>query len=126
MIECIIWPGKATDEKHKPLLISLKKEDKEWDIFQNLNKIRESDILFNKNKTSTWADKKSKKKNYKKKLKRQKRRKRMSSQGKGYIMCDVHNGTDSSKESPEEYFEREPQTAEDKRLKKYQDYIKEN
>ena len=41
-------------------------------------------------------------------------------------MCEVNHGMGSSKESPEEHFDREPQTAEDKRLKKYQDYIKEN
>ena len=48
MIERIIRLGKATDDKHRPLLISLKEEDRKRDIFQNLNKIRESEIPFNK------------------------------------------------------------------------------
>ena len=48
MIERIIRLGKAMDDKHQPLLISLKEEDKKRDIFQNLNKIRESEVPFNK------------------------------------------------------------------------------
>ena len=47
MIECIIRLGKAMDDKHQPLLITLKEEDKKRDIFQNLNKIRESEVPFN-------------------------------------------------------------------------------
>ena len=47
MIEYIIILGKAMDDKHWPLLISLK-EDKKWDICQNLNRIIESEVLFNK------------------------------------------------------------------------------
>ena len=47
MKERIIRLGKAMDDKHRPLLISLK-EDKKRDIFQNLNKIRESEVTFNK------------------------------------------------------------------------------
>ena len=51
----------------------------------------------------------------------------MTSQGNGYIyLCEVHHVTDLSKESPKEHFKREPQIAEDKRLKKYKDYTKEN
>ena len=40
MIECIIRLGKAIGDKHQPLLISLKEEDKKQYIFQNLNKIK--------------------------------------------------------------------------------------
>ena len=47
MIELMIRLGKATDDRHWPLLISLKEEGKQ-DIFQNLNKIRESEVPFNK------------------------------------------------------------------------------
>ena len=36
------------DDKQQPLLISLKEEGKKQEIFQNLNKIRESDTPFNK------------------------------------------------------------------------------
>ena len=42
MTEHITRLRKATDDKNRPLLISLKEEDKKQDIFQNLNKIRES------------------------------------------------------------------------------------
>ena len=45
---CIIRLGKAMDNKYQPLLTSLKEEDKKQDIFQNLNKIRESEVPFNK------------------------------------------------------------------------------
>ena len=48
MIECIIRLSKAMDDKYQPLLISLKEEDKKLDLFQNLNKIRESEVPFNK------------------------------------------------------------------------------
>ena len=42
----------------------------------------------------------------------------MTHQGNKYIMCEVHHGLGLSKESPKEHFEREPQTAEDKKVKK--------
>ena len=40
--------GKTRDDKQRPLLISLKDESKKQEIFQNLNKIRESEAPFNK------------------------------------------------------------------------------
>ena len=51
MIECMIRLGKAMDDKHRPVRISLKEEEKKLDIFQNLNKIRESEVPFNKKNT---------------------------------------------------------------------------
>ena len=48
MIEHAIRLGKTTDDKQWPLLISLKDESKKQEIFQNLNKIRESEAPFNK------------------------------------------------------------------------------
>ena len=48
MIECAIRLGKVTDDKQWPLLISLKDESKKQEIFQNLNKVRESEAPFNK------------------------------------------------------------------------------
>ena len=48
MIECAIRLGKSTDDKQQPLLISLKDESMKREIFQNLNKIRESEAPFNK------------------------------------------------------------------------------
>ena len=48
MIEHVVRLGKTTDDKQQPLLISLKDESKKQEIFQNLNKIRESEALFNK------------------------------------------------------------------------------
>ena len=48
MIECIIRLGKAMDDKHWPLLISLKKEDKNEIYSRILTKKRESEIPFNK------------------------------------------------------------------------------
>ena len=48
MIEHTIRLGKAADDKQWPLLISLKDESKKQEMFQNLNKIRESEAPFNK------------------------------------------------------------------------------
>ena len=45
MIEHIIRLGKTVDNKHRPILTSLK--DKKRYIFQNLNKVRESEDPFN-------------------------------------------------------------------------------
>ena len=47
MIERAIRLGKITDDKQQPLLISLKDESKKQEIFQNLDKIRESEAPFN-------------------------------------------------------------------------------
>ena len=48
MIECAVRLGKTTDDKQRPLLISLKDKSKKQEIFQNFNKIRESEAPFNK------------------------------------------------------------------------------
>ena len=48
----------------------------------------------------------------------------MTSQGNGYIVCEVHHEIGSSKESPKEHFERNPHVSEDKvKEKKYQEQI---
>ena len=60
MIEHTIRLDKAIDDKHWPLLISLKEEDKKQDIFQNLNKIRESEVPFNKINIASDLTKKQK------------------------------------------------------------------
>ena len=46
MIERAI--GKVTEGKTRPLLISIKEEDKKQEIFQNLNKVRDARATFNK------------------------------------------------------------------------------
>ena len=114
MIECIIKLGKAMDDKHQPLLVSLKEEDKKQDKFQNLNKIRESEVPFNKINIAHDLTK-NQKEVLQEKLKRHKKRKRKTSQGNGYIMCKVHHGIGSSKGFPKEQFER---NSEDKVKKK--------
>ena len=48
MIEHAIILGKITGDKQWPLLISLKDKSKKQEIFQNLNKIRETEAPFNK------------------------------------------------------------------------------
>ena len=40
-LEKIIRLGKITEDKDRPLLITLKEETKKREIFQNLNKLRE-------------------------------------------------------------------------------------
>ena len=91
MIERAIRLGKTTDDKQRPLLISLKEESKKREIFQNLNKIRESEAPFNK--INIGHDlKKSRKKNCKKKLSKHMKGSRMTSWGNGCIECEVHHG----------------------------------
>ena len=43
-LEKIIRLGKITEDKDRPLLITLKEETKKREIFQNLNKLREAGI----------------------------------------------------------------------------------
>ena len=47
-LEKAIRLGKASDDKEKPLLVTLKEENKKKEIFKNLNKIREAGALFDK------------------------------------------------------------------------------
>lgn len=60
MIDRAIRLGKATEGKDRPLLVSLKEENKKREIFQNLNKIRESGAPFNKINISHDLTKKQK------------------------------------------------------------------
>ena len=95
------------DDKHWPLLISLK-EDKKRDIFQNLNKIRESEVPFHKINIAhdLTKNKKNRKKSCKKKLEEQEKEETDQS---GEWMYHVHHGIGSSKEFPKEHFERNPE-----------------
>ena len=43
-----IWLGKLKKEKDRPLLITLKEEEKKRQLFQNLNKIRDAGEQFSK------------------------------------------------------------------------------
>ena len=74
-----------------------------------MNKKRESEVPFNKINIAHDLTKQQKEELLRKKLKRHKKRKRMTSQGNGYSMCEVHHGIGSSKEFPKEQFERNPE-----------------
>ena len=47
-IEKAIRLGKVTEDKERPLLITLKDENKKREVFQNLNKLRDAGAPFNK------------------------------------------------------------------------------
>ena len=47
-LEKAIRLGKASDDKERPLLVTLKEENKKREIFKNLNKIREAGAPFDK------------------------------------------------------------------------------
>ena len=47
-LEKAIRLGKASEDKERLLLITLKEENKKGEIFQNLNKIREAGAPFDK------------------------------------------------------------------------------
>ena len=47
-LEKAIRLGKVSDDKERPLLITLKEENKKREIFQNLNKIHEAGDPFDK------------------------------------------------------------------------------
>ena len=47
-IERAIRLGKITEDKDRPLLITLKEESKKREVFQNLNKLRDAGAPFNK------------------------------------------------------------------------------
>ena len=81
-----------------------RKEDKKQDIFQNFNKMRESEILFNNINIAHDLTKKQKEE-LQEKLK-EAQEKEENSQGNGHIMSEVYHGTGLSKESPKEHFEK--------------------
>ena len=91
MMECAIRLGEATDDKQWPLLIPLKDESKKQEIFQNLNIIRESEAPFNKINIAHGLTK-MQTEQLQERIKKNMKGSRMTSQGNGCIMYEVHYG----------------------------------
>ena len=70
-LEKAIRLGRASDDKERPLLVTLKEENKKREIFKNLNKIREAGAPFDEVTKVTVAHDLTMKQKKKKRIKGQ-------------------------------------------------------